>query len=50
MPVRTISTVRDIWLRKDSGKKTSPAWAKANPQLVTKSHEPHSYKEKFGDD
>lgn len=47
MATRTISTVRDIFIRNDTGKKTTPAYTKANPKNVTKSHEAHSYEEKI---
>ena len=44
---RTIFTSKTFHIRKDTNKRTSPAYAKANPKNVIVQYEPHSYEEKI---
>lgn len=42
---REVSSVREIWVRRDTGKKTTDVYAKANPKNVRRGHEPYKYME-----
>ena len=44
---RIVSTVKTVWYRRDSGKRTTDAWAKKHPKEVFKGFEHVERKERF---
>lgn len=44
---RIVSTVKTIWRRRETGKKTTAAWAAAHPAAVYKDYENVQRKERY---